>query len=216
MKRIVFLLTILIGFIACDDIVEGDDISSERVSLLAPGKDAVLEITTPVFSWGVIQDAEYYHLQIATPSFNEALQIVADTTVTATNFSTTLEANAYEWRVKASNLGSDTAYSTQSFVINGPADISDEQVTVLAPSNGAVLNPGSSTFSWEALEDAEHYQVQIAVPSFAEAVEIVTDTTVTTTNFSTTLEVNTYEWRIKAKNSNSETAYSTQNFSVEE
>lgn len=117
MKRKVLLLSALLSFIACDDIVEVEDISEAVVTLLAPSNDATLNITTLTFSWQNLEEAESYQIQIATPSFNEALQIVTDSIITSTSFSTTLDANVYEWRVRGENSGYQTQYTTQSFTI---------------------------------------------------------------------------------------------------
>ena len=117
MKKIFTILSLLYIIYSCDDIVEVENISDETVILLAPSENAILNITELTFSWQTMQDAEQYHLQIATPTFENALQILKDTTLTSTNFSTTLDYNHYQWRVKALNSGYQTGYTTQSFSI---------------------------------------------------------------------------------------------------
>lgn len=117
MKRILQILSLLIIVSACSDIVEVEDISNESVTLLAPTNEAVLNITDLTFSWQVVADAESYHIQIATPTFSEALQIVTDSITVSNSFTTSLEANDYEWRVRAENSAYDTSYTTQSFTI---------------------------------------------------------------------------------------------------
>ena len=94
-------------------------------------------------------------------------------------------------------------------------DISDKYITVLAPSHGVVLNQTSVSFSWQSLEDAESYQIQIATPDFMNAVQIVTDSTLTGTHFSKELELGHYEWRVRGENSEYHTPYTTQSFSIE-
>ena len=108
---------LILTLMACDDIIEVEDISEESVNLLAPVDEAVLNITDPIFSWQPVADAETYHLQIAQPSFEAALQIVADTTLEGTRYNTSLEINTYEWRVRAENSGYQTDYTTQSFSV---------------------------------------------------------------------------------------------------
>ena len=117
MKRIVYLSLIVITLFACDDIVEGDNISAEAVTLLAPTNEAVLSIQTLTFTWESIEDAEKYHIQIATPTFSEALQIVKDSVTESVHYSTSLDPGSYEWRVRAENTGYHTTYTTQSFTI---------------------------------------------------------------------------------------------------
>ena len=117
MKRTLVVFGLLISLIACDDIVEVEDISSDVVSISAPTQGAVLNNTTLLFSWQVLEDAESYHIQIATPTFNEALQIVTDSTVVNASYSITLDADTYEWRVRGENSGYQTIYTTQSFTL---------------------------------------------------------------------------------------------------
>jgi len=95
-------------------------------------------------------------------------------------------------------------------------DISQESVITLAPSNNSVLTEGTITFSWNELLEAEQYRMQLATPTFENASQILLDSLITTTSFSKTLEFGNYEWRIRAENSEYQTAYTIQNFTVEE
>lgn len=115
MKRLLLLLFILV--FSCDDIIEVEDISNETVVILAPANETVLDITDVTFSWQILEEAETYHLQVATPTFDTANQIVLDTVLTRSHFTKTLETKPYEWRVRAENSGFITAYTTQSFTI---------------------------------------------------------------------------------------------------
>jgi len=117
MKNIILLIVIVLSFIACDDIVGVTDISDEQVTVLAPSNSAILNVTALTFSWQAVEGAENYHIQIALPAFSEALQIVKDTMVTSTSFLTSLEADNYEWRVRAENYNYNTEYTIQSFTI---------------------------------------------------------------------------------------------------
>lgn len=117
MKKIVILLFLAVGFWGCSEIVQLTDISNETVILLAPTNGASLNITTLGFNWEPIEDAENYQIQIATPNFENALQIVVDSTLTGNNFTATLGYRTYEWRVKAKNSGYQTNYTKQNFTI---------------------------------------------------------------------------------------------------
>ncbi|MBR9914712.1 MAG: hypothetical protein GYB32_07785 [Algicola sp.] len=95
-------------------------------------------------------------------------------------------------------------------------DISAESVTVLAPMDNVTLNENIVTFSWEPLEYAETYQLQIVAPSFESPAQIVQDTIVLNNSFSGSFSANNYQWRIKALNFAYETQYTTQNLTIEE
>ena len=103
--------------LSCSDIIEVEDISNKTITVLAPMDETVLNTTTVNFTWDSIEDAEDYKLQIATPSFENAIQILTDSTLLTTNFSKTLETGSYEWRIRAENSSYETEYSTQSFTI---------------------------------------------------------------------------------------------------
>ena len=93
-------------------------------------------------------------------------------------------------------------------------DISNEKVLLLAPSNNAILTAGTGSFNWDAVKGADKYRLQIAIPNFTAANQMVLDTLISNTNFSKNLTVNTYQWRVKAINSAYETAYSVHDFTV--
>lgn len=116
MKKILLFLTLTV-FISCDDIVEVPDISNQTITVLAPTDESTLTINDVNFSWNNVEDAENYRLQIATPSFENATQIVLDTTIAVTSYTKLLEAGIYEWRVRAENTEYQTNYSTQNFII---------------------------------------------------------------------------------------------------
>ncbi|WP_052143794.1 hypothetical protein [Wocania ichthyoenteri] len=117
MKRISILFVILLSAIACDDIIEVEDISDKTVQILAPTNGAILDTLTTTFTWDALEAAESYHLQVVTPSFENANQIVADTLLVKTSFSKLLPINTYEWRIRAENAAYKTSYTKQSFTI---------------------------------------------------------------------------------------------------
>lgn len=93
-------------------------------------------------------------------------------------------------------------------------DISKETVLVLAPTNGSVVDTTLVNFSWQILNDAASYRVQVAKPTFSNASQILLDTLIQKTEVSKLLENDVYEWRVKALNSGYETVYTIQNFTV--
>ncbi|WP_148639159.1 fibronectin type III domain-containing protein [Aquimarina longa] len=95
-------------------------------------------------------------------------------------------------------------------------DLKDKKTVLIAPAEGTTVEKTSVTFSWEAVDQATGYRLQLAQPSFESASQIVVDTTVTNTNFNITLTKNTYQWRVKAQNSGSATPYAIASFTVVE
>ncbi|ARV08208.1 hypothetical protein BTO05_00595 [Winogradskyella sp. PC-19] len=102
---------------SCEEIIEVEDISQAQIDILAPTNDAVLNTTQLRFSWQDLEFSEYYRLQVATPNFLEAIQIVEDTLISTTEFNKILQVGDYQWRIKAINSAYQTQYQTQSFSI---------------------------------------------------------------------------------------------------
>lgn len=118
MKKALLVFGLLLSIlVACDDIVEVVDISNQKVVALAPVNNAVLDTLPNTFTWEALEDAETYHLQVSTPSFESATQIVIDTVLMKTNFTKVLPVNTYEWRIRAENSGYSTVYTKESFSV---------------------------------------------------------------------------------------------------
>ncbi len=213
------IMVLLVLTISCDDIIEVEDISQKTVTALAPTNNSVLSTANVTFSWESLKDASHYRLQISTPTFSEATQIVVDSLVTSTSFLKELTPNDYQWRVRAENSGYTTAFSTQSFLVKSTADIdiSEQSVVLLAPADAVSYGTTDTiNFSWDSVLFAETYSFQIAIPNFENATEIIKNETTIATTFSVSnLAANSYEWRVRALNPTFQTNYTTQKFTVE-
>lgn len=110
--------------ISCQDILEVTDISDETVQLLAPSDSSIVAQTNVTFSWSEVFEATTYHMQLATPNFEQATQIILDSVVVldstylGTRMTKTLTDSEYEWRVKALNSDFETDFSASSFSVN--------------------------------------------------------------------------------------------------
>lgn len=115
---------LLLTFISCEDLIEVPDISEQRVQLLAPSENAIIAQNTIVLSWDEVAEATQYHIQVASPNFENAIQVVIDNIVVADSIgaspsiSRTLVNGDYEWRVEAQNSQFSTEFSISSFTIN--------------------------------------------------------------------------------------------------
>ena len=93
-------------------------------------------------------------------------------------------------------------------------NISNETVVLISPSDKVEVPKGKVNFNWGIIEDAEVYQLQIAAPNFETPTQILSDTITDKIIFKKELAIGEYEWRVKAKNSEYETSYSTNTFTV--
>lgn len=220
MKRIIVLgLVLLMTLYSCEDIISIPDISEDQVTILAPAEGIILEDTSVTFSWEELEFADQYQLQVATPNFVTTGQLVVDTilgdsTQTFRNFTTTLESNMYQWRIRALNEGFQTPYTTSSFSIATTAitPLSEQTVVLSTPEDGFETTDNLITFSWEALEDASLYRVIITDladdSTFLE--EAITDTTIDITF----LETGNYAWAVRAENESQNTVFSSRTLTI--
>ncbi|EDP94646.1 fibronectin type III domain-containing protein [Kordia algicida OT-1] len=95
-------------------------------------------------------------------------------------------------------------------------DISENTVTLVAPSNNSTLAITTITLSWNPVADAERYQVQVARPDFENILQLEKDSIVSENSISVQLEAgNSYQWRVRAINSEYVTSYATYSFTIE-
>lgn len=116
MKKSILLLSVAL-FVSCDAIFV-ENISNQKVSIIAPVEGTELTSEEVKFNWNVVTDAEQYELQVATPNFKNAAQLVIDTLLIDDSLESTLSKGEYEWRIKAKNSEYETNYTTNSFIIN--------------------------------------------------------------------------------------------------
>jgi len=95
-------------------------------------------------------------------------------------------------------------------------DVSDQKVFLIAPSDSLESSRYNQTFSWEAVEGAQTYRLQIAAGSFDSISYMVEDTLIKTTKMGLVLEPGKYQWRVRAQNSGSSSLYSTNTLIIHE
>jgi hypothetical protein len=110
------LVSLLLFFLICifckckDTFIA--DISSKKVVLTAPADSLILNDSIPTFFWNELEEADNYRIQIVSPGFDTIERVFTDSTVSSNLFTKSLNrGRRYQWRVKAVNGGSQTAYS---------------------------------------------------------------------------------------------------------
>lgn len=117
MFKKVIIVFFISSFFTCEELIEVEDITNESITVLAPVDNSTFNASSINFRWEPLEFADQYEIQIATPSFESALQIVEDTIITATSFDKSLGTNQYEWRVRGINFAYETNYTTQSLTV---------------------------------------------------------------------------------------------------
>jgi hypothetical protein len=206
-----FTFLVIFSFISCEEILLVDDISKKEVSLTAPANNAALSSSGVGFSWEPVESAEKYQLQIATPNFDAAQQIVLDTLVTKNSFTQQLNIGKYEWRVKAVNSAYETAYAKKSFEILNNDDFQNNTVVLLTPSNNLTTKTALQKLSWDAIIGATNYQIQI----LDENSTVVKEQSIETTLLNFTFDEGKYTWKVRASNGTAQTLYTSRSILVD-
>lgn len=192
------------------------NISNKKILLIAPSNQVKIEKGVISFNWESIKEASNYTFQIAYPTFENSVQLLIDTVITNTNIKKELPTGDFQWRVRANNENYQTQFTTNDLTIftTNIADITSEKVNLIAPSDNTNINQGTVQFNWEKLNEASTYQLQIATPNFDAPVQILTDTVTSELSYRINLPSNSYQWRVKAFNTTSETLFSTHSLVV--
>lgn len=93
-------------------------------------------------------------------------------------------------------------------------DISNDSIVLQAPLDDTQVSSGNVSFNWQLLDEAELYQIQIAVPNFENASQLLLDSVTDTNAVVKHLDAGSYQWRVKGMNSEYETSYTTVSFTV--
>ncbi len=163
---------------------------------LSPSDGVTTTDTTPALSWNAVSGAAGYEVQIAASEAGLASAQAVEVSGTSYTPSTALTNNQnHYWRVRAKDGdGQHGAWSAiNSLSVNWGA------VSGLSPADGATTTDTTPALSWNAVEGAAGYEVQIADSeaglASAQSVEVsaasYTPTTALTNN-------TTHHWRVRA------------------
>lgn len=224
---VIAVMVLAIG--GCEDILEVPDISNETVAVLAPTEGSVLTTNEVSFNWEEIEEATLYQVQVATPSFVNAAQIVLDSVIredTLGNIQTQINQDivngSYQWRVKALNSGFETGFTLSNFQVNGDENIdlvppNTPQLT--APANGVTQTETQVSFSWTR-NDVPGTAERDSIFIFSdEALQTLTTKALgANKTFTTSLSSGTFHWFVRAYDAagNESNPSTTFNFTIEE
>ncbi|MBF4494679.1 hypothetical protein IR010_19220 [Flavobacterium sp. MR2016-29] len=215
MKTINKLILIALAILtySCEDILE-EDISDDTVQIISPINNAVIESNVASFKWNTLKGADKYRIQV----YESDQVLILDSLTTKTSITLPLSSGKYVWRVRGENYAYESVYSFPSnFSTSIPNDLTNQQVILSSPDNEKFLNFIAVTLNWQALKNATSYSVKVVNTATSQEVYSKTDLTTTTVTLDLTgLADGNYEWRLKAKNTDSETKqYSARKFNID-
>ena len=211
----------------CEDILEVPDISNQTVSVLAPTAGSVLTTNAVGFNWETVEEATAYNIQIATPDFENATQIILDSVVqvdTLGNVATRIDQNLfngpYVWRIKALNSDYETVYTVSGFQVNGDENLDlDPPNTpqLVTPANGVSQTETTVNFSWTR-EDVPGTAERDSIFIFSDESlqNLTTKALGANKTYAATVAEGTYYWFVKAYDAagNESDASTTFNFTI--
>lgn len=212
MKRAIYpFLFIVLAFLSCEEVFFEDDISEAIIELISPSDNMIFDTGDVALNWNPLEGAEKYQLQIATPSFDMASQIILDTTLTKNTFQTQLSPNEYQWRVKGINSGYTTSYNVNRFqiVTLNP----NEVVKLISPENEFISNNLTQQLSWVGVDYTKNYRLQIWKPNTSG--EKIEGIKVQATDTLITFNEGEFIWQIRAENDENNTAYASRSILID-
>jgi len=204
LKKIIFVVVFML-FYGCSEIIFETDISQSYVNILAPTDDSNVPSGTVSFNWEAVEYADNYNIQIATPDFASANQIVADSNVVGTNFQWQLLPEKYEWRIRAQNSAFETVYFSKLLTVSESDDFSGTEVALTTPPVNHNSNESIQTLSWESVEEATEYRVRIFQPD--ENGSLIHEETINSTSLNYEFLDGNFTWQVRAQNTTQNTLY---------
>ncbi len=184
-------------------------------TLVAPANATMPEIEEVVFEWEPVDGAATYDIQVGlNDEFTSGVVINGNVQSTRYSPPTTLNNDAYFWRVRAKNVAGGTTGWSQTWVftrswpapdqlagpsptppVNCESETEFRIVQLCRPANGSVVT--EFVFEWTPVRLGSRYQVQVSPNQFFAS--SVTGYTTNHTTFSppSPLAAGTYYWRVR-------------------
>ena len=217
MKNILHLFFVLITelIVTCEDDFIEDDLTGKMVTILAPADNDTVATSTPLYWWNEIDGARSYRIQIVYPDFSAPQQLLYDSAVAGDRFYPSLSpGNSYEWRIRPENGSSEGEWITRRITVDSSVSLSAQTVVITQPSvNNSSSASSSMLFTWNAVTAASLYRIELTNLTSGT---LVASTTTTLNSYSVVLAQGNYEFRVRAENSSSITAWSTRLFTIDQ
>jgi len=210
MKKLAVLILVLVSLTLLDSCAEFGEVnlSKATVAILAPGNKDSLSGANVTFWWLPVTGALKYNIEIVKPSFSNVQTLFIDSNVTTNKFIFSLSPGTYQWRVQAINNSSNSAYFTQSFFLDSNLNLATSTVILSSPANGYITSSYTVGLQWQALSAATSYNLEVQ----KSGANPVTTAGITTPSYSYVFpSYGTYQWRVSAENSTSNSQPSTWN-----
>lgn len=206
MKHLLIIATGIIILSACE--IFEKDLKDIHMELYTPADSTVTIELTNLFWWKEVEQSKGYRLQIVSPDFNSINKLLLDTLVTANKFSYSLNPGIYQWRLRAENNSSESAYEVRSLQIDSTNDLTTISLQLYSPADQSYTNDSTPTFAWQNLYNATSYTFQVLEGSNLKYTTTVTNDSLTVPFISFASQEGWYTWQVRANNQFSSSANS--------
>jgi|GEM_PF-6252635 len=170
-------------------------------TLVSPANNAANQSTGITFKWESVQNATNYHFQLSTSSsFGSVTADNPNITDTSQHIILLSNNQLYYWRVSAGNSNTNSPWSSVwSFTTTMPQLPAP---SLVSPPNDTTTLPTNITFAWNAVQNADHYHIQIATtPLFDTLIVDDSSLTIPAKQIDSLSPNQIYFWRVSAKDS---------------
>lgn len=94
-------------------------------------------------------------------------------------------------------------------------EVPQKELTINSPEDNLVTINNSVLFWWNHVEEADNYHLQIVEGSFSNVSSFVLDTLTTDNRYTYVFSPGTYQWRVRAENSISQSNYITRSIQID-
>lgn len=208
MRRLIYLVMLFVAMLgACKEFIE-PSLEARHIRLLGPADELESNSYGQTFWWESQEDALRYRLQIVSPTFDRVAKLVLDTSVTSDKFIYTLEPGEYQWRVRAENGSSATAYTIRKLTIY-PSTLTTQVLQITAPGNGLFTAEPDIRYEWLKLFGATQYRLQVDTNDFADTTKLMLNVITDKLNFVQSIQKDKrYQFRVRAENSSQNSKWS--------
>ncbi len=183
-------------------------------TLVSPENEFKYTAHTLTFRWEPFDGANYYHIQVATDKdFKNIKFEEAEITEFSYEFTNLESFTVYFWRVRV-KINDRWGFFSSPWAFT--TNLKSPELT--APDNSATEQSINLYLKWNKPNGAERYHCQVAKDELFENIISDNENLTNTQQGLVNLELNTtYYWRVKAKNSETESSWSvTRNFKTQE
>ncbi|MBL4676898.1 MAG: hypothetical protein JKY70_11950 [Mucilaginibacter sp.] len=164
------------------------------------------------FWWDEVEDALGYRLQVVSPGFAAPDRLVLDTLVIGNKFSINTDPGKYEWRLRAENGSTVTAYSSSRKFEVLQSSIKQQSVELTTPQNDLLTNDPHLVFKWVTLYGATQYLLQVDTNNFVNENTLNYNQVLSGNELALTLAKDQrYQWRVRAQNDTAQARWSAVN-----